>query len=1224
MKIFRIYIFFLLISLPFTISFSQNTQQEKKERLIHYQPDGEDFLLVNGKRRFNRALYGGNSGFRAEAGDLPEFALYLPGMGGNLKFGLIKGDSSKWIIDAEKIQTRYRPGSMIYEIEDPFLNGGSVSITAITCYDKEGLLIKIENNRLPADVKLFIAFGGATGTRFSREGDIGADPESSFYLKPEYCVGNIYNIEKNNFILYYGSKSLSEEERYEIQYKPRTDTSKLPTSLKVISGVFPPFSELNIADANNQSSPLQITQSKNSLTPLITTQFSLPAEAIYFFIQNGKSETEIKYSELSKMFDKAESDRKKLAGRIKIHTPDPYINTLGGALAIAADAVWEHPSYMHGAVAWRMRLPGWRGAYLADVLGWHERARTHFSSYALSQVTSPLTGPVVMDTALHLARHAEKMGTSVFSSGYISRNPGGDKRPHHYDMNLVFIDQLLNHFLWTGDTAYAKSMWPLLKRHLEWENRNFDVDGDNLYDAYAAIWASDALQYSGGGVTHSTAYNYKAFKLAAEMAVLAGEDGEPYKKKAIAIADAVNKKLWMPSKGVYAEYKDLLGNQLLHSSPALWTIYHAIDSYLPDPFQSYQELRYIDNYIPKIPVRAKGLDDTTLYTISTTNWQPYTWSLNNVVLGEVMHTALAYWQGGRSEEAYKIWYGSLIESMYLGASPGNFQQLSFYDAIRGELYRDFADDIGMTARSLVEGLFGIFVDAFHDTIHITPGFPADWKHALLKTPDIEFSFAYKNYIDTYTLTSHLAKPLHAVLKIRALGSVVKYVLVNGHQVKWIFDSTAIGEAKLIIHLPKNKEWKVEIKWDGCGFRNFGIVKKQIAKGEHILIVPENATILEAYDPQHILVDPKISDGYYFHAFVNDNKGHKTIFLRIRQCNVSYWQPINFEVVNPVTIGTKNNNGTPELFVNNNTSVKTHGKLFVNDIFYYDLNIYQNFSFQGIIPPKKLVAGSNKIRYEWKGGTSTGNLINWDISNPSYWLYEKVDLSSYFNDQVNNIFKNQYLSPRPVGPTLQLPTQGIGNWAYPLVMPDINDSGLRAKAGIKNEYVIKQGIPFATPSKKGAKNILFASMWDNYPDSVEIKLSGKASQAYFLMAGSTNPMQSRIVNGEILIHYKDGTSEKLELKNPENWWPIEQDYFEDGLAFTTNAAKPVRVYFKTGEDSRKFNRFTSIRGFSSRGIDGGAGTILDLPLDPNKELRSMTLKAIANDVVIGLMSLTLVR
>src|SRR3546814_14230565 len=81
-------------------------------------------------------------------------------------------------------------------------------------------------------------------------------------------------------------------------------------------------------------------------------------------------------------------------------------------------------------------------------------------------------------------------------------------------MNLVFFDQMLTHFNWMGDMSFVRQMWPFIKRHLAWEKRNFDVDGDGLYDAYCAIWASDALQYTGGGVTHTSAYNHRANKIA--------------------------------------------------------------------------------------------------------------------------------------------------------------------------------------------------------------------------------------------------------------------------------------------------------------------------------------------------------------------------------------------------------------------------------------------------------------------------------------------------------------------------------------------------------------------------------------------------------------------------------------------------------------------------------------------------------------------------------------
>jgi hypothetical protein len=43
--------------------------------------------------------------------------------------------------------------------------------------------------------------------KFSRDGDIGADPESVFYLQPQYCINNKYTFKKQSFLLEYGSES---------------------------------------------------------------------------------------------------------------------------------------------------------------------------------------------------------------------------------------------------------------------------------------------------------------------------------------------------------------------------------------------------------------------------------------------------------------------------------------------------------------------------------------------------------------------------------------------------------------------------------------------------------------------------------------------------------------------------------------------------------------------------------------------------------------------------------------------------------------------------------------------------------------------------------------------------------------------------------------------------------------------------------------------------------
>jgi hypothetical protein len=1134
-KIYLILFFLLALNDVKAQSLNDTVLWRGKERELHYRPSGTDFVCINGKRRFVRALYGTNTAFRVETGDLPEFALYMPGMGGNFKFGIIAGNRSKWLIDAQHIRTIYRPGSMLYEIKDPILGDGTMYITVLALADAEGMVIKTGFKNINKKIELVWLFGGASGKKFSRDGDIGADPESSFYLQAENCRDNVFQIDHNSFQLSYGTgKVLSEEERYEIQQVPKEKSSTTDNkSLKQLTGLFPPGSVLKLADASKQLTPAGLFNSTTFSAPVITGKIKIENTESWFLIQNAALDVTTDYNQLKIYFNNAEAARKKIADRVKVNTPDQYINTIGGALSIAADAIWEDPSYLHGAVAWRMRLNAWRGAYAADPLGWHDRARKHFSSYALSQVTTPAITGVVMDTALHLARHLEKIGTALFSDGCICRNPGGDIRAHHYDMNLVFVDQLLNHFNWTGDTGYVREMWPLIKRHLAWEKRNFDADGDGLYDAYAAIWASDALQYSGGGVTHSSAYNYRANKTAAELAKLIGEDGAAYKNEADKIYNAIQKNLWLPEQGSYAEYKDLLGKQLVHPSPGLWTIYHAIDSKLPDAFQAYQNLSYIDDHVPHIPVTAKEFNKKGLYLLSTTNWQPYTWSINNVALAENLHTALAYWQGGRNDAAYDLWRSAIIESMYMSASPGGFEQLS------------------MAGRSLVEGLFGIQPDALHDTLAIQPGFPWSWNYASLSTPDISFDFKRNSGVDNYVVRQSFPKTLSLKLIVEARRDEIAKITVNGKAVNWTLIPGSIDKPMLQISAAAGADYKIAITYKGKTFSYldydvlvYGDLKIK-SNGLKLLSVydPKKTTIMVRLKPNELTAElPLFSDGGEF-------------FVQVKQGAFSWWEPVSFVKIR-----------YPRMYLPPDPS-------------------YSEIS-------KKL---------------------------------EKVSLDNYFNDKVTNIFKQQYLSPRPQSPTLQLPTQGIGNWCYPLTIANIDDRGTREKAGAANEIISSKGVPFRTPSDSLLKNILFTSQWDNYPDSITVALSGSASYVYLLMAGTTNPMQSQLINAMITVRYTDGTSDELGLYNPDSWWPIEQDYFTQEKAFEIRGIIPDRLYLKEGKFAKAGSyKYSSIKGFTNRAIDGGAATVLEMRLDKDKTLQSLIIQAIANDVVIGLMAATLLR
>jgi hypothetical protein len=1207
-------------------SFAQIDESGKywhgKERTLRYQPEGNDIVITNGNRRFTRALYGTNTAFRVEAGDLPGFALYMPGMGGNIKFGLSNNDSSKWLIKADKITARYRAGSMLYEIEDKMLGKGKLKLIVLAMGDAEGVIMRMEFENVPADVKLIYAYGGASGKKFSRDGDMGPDPESSFYLKPEYCTDNSYAINKNNFLLKYGTGVVAEWDPY-VNKNFATDTVKAVKIGKEqqMAGFVPPSMQLQVANADEQKSPAALLLSKQNKSSLIAGELAVKNNETYFFaLQKPDSNRSISYADAEKIVSKAEAARKKIADRINIVTPDKYINTLGGVISIAADAVWDNPTFMHGAIGWRMRLNGWRGPYVGDVLGWHDRAKTHFKAYALSQVTTPENGPLIMDTALHLARTLEKMGTSVFSSGYICRNPNGDIRAHHYDMNLVYIDALLRHFKWTGDLQFAKEMWPVITRHLAWEKRNFDPDDDGLYDAYAAIWASDALQYSGGAVTHSSAYNYKANKEAAAIAKLIGEDGTKYEAEATKILKAINTTLWMPSKGTYAEFKDLLGNKLLHDNAAVWTMYHSLDSDVPDIFQAYESMKYIDENIPHIPVKAKGLEDG-YYTISTSKWMPYDWSLNNVATAEVMHTALANWQAGRNEKGFNLFKSELLSTMYLGGSAGNIGQISFYDAARGEAYRDFADPVAMTARSLVEGLFGILPDALKGELVIKPGFPAAWNNASIKIPDIVLDFKRTEKKDVYTIVPSLEKKMTLKLLVKANGSGIQSVLINGKKVAWKNVADAMGSPAIEISSEVQSKYVISINWLGDIAASTGQPTSYV-KGDKMKAQFPGTSIQKIFDPQKVIqyndrVDPVI----------NAAKGSYTVFVQLKQNELSWWQPVNVIVKDAVEIiSSYNKQDEHFLFqITNNTNSMLKGKLLVNsgdNAYSIPMELKPGMIFtQSNLPNGYLIPGTNEVSFSWDGNVAKGNIINWAVESKNKTA-QALDLSRYFNDKVTNIFKNQYLSPRPNVATLQLPTQGIGDWTHPLKTANIDDKGLRKLAGELNRIVLPQGISFSTPSDTLQSNILFTSQWDNYPKEAVVPLTGKSSHAYLLMAGSTNPMQSRLVNGAVIISYTDNTADTLLLKNPETWWPIEQDYMDDGYAFTIDAARPVRIHFKTGKIVSDFDN--SMKAYEGKMIDGGAATVLDMPLNRFKTLKELKLQTIANDVVIGLMAITLVR
>lgn len=1002
-------------------SVNNNIDKSRSPRAMQYEPKDGAFYSRNGKNRFTRALYGSNTDYRIETSDRPIFAIYKSKNYRSLRFYV--GDVQ--LDEAQQCESYYKEGMRTYVLrDDRWGSAATLHLDVVALPDAEGAVFHFRMQGFKDGITIQSKVCNIANPKLHRNGDMGADKPGCF--------------------------------------EPSVKEENLVTE------------HLIIARTNTAEEMFAM----------------LDFQTISLVKADEKSRKD--FEKASLLFEKAKTYFRNLSSRIQFNTPDPYLNTLGSALVLAADGVWDGETWLHGAIGWRMPLAGWRAGYLGDVLGWNERAVKHFDAYAKSQVTDvPVTMPgAQLDPKCNNARALKKWGTEMYSTGYICRNPNRNDQMHHYDMNLNYIDELMWHFQYDADTAYMRKMWPVIKRHLAWEKLNFDSDNDHLYDAYCCIWASDALYYNDGAVTHSSAYNYRGNLLAAKIAERIGEDSEPYRREAEAIRKAMNERLWLKGKEAYvpkptdvmqgkrtptpahwAEYQDKMGFQRKHADAALWSVYTPIDCGVGSPSQMYEATRYVTNHIPHIDVEIAGQEHSDYQLISTSDWLPYAWSINNVASAEIMHTALAFFEAGNTAEGYKLMKSNIMDQMYLGQSPANFGQINYYDAARGECYRDFGDNVGISSRTLIQGFFGIVPQALDGKCFVRPGFPLSWDSCEVKTPYL--SYKYKKVGKNKAMISvcqHFSSPLQIVARIN--GAEGEYTDYAG---------TTAAEQSFLVTIPQDS------------------VEQPVLQS-------------------------------------HDNAAEATLSL----CESNAMTVESLGLKNVMTMGKK---------------------------------------------------------------------------------AKMVDMSKAFNANVSDIFRNNYVSPRPSSTTLQIPTQGIGEWCHPTYCPEITDSVFRSLA-VGDRFDV-EGIPFATPQQ--GKNIAFASLWDNYPSALTIPVKAqKASVAHILLAGSTNHMQTHIVNAIIIANYKDGTSDTLRLIPPFNYCPIEQDFYVDGKAFQTVEPRPLRICLGTGTVSRHLGTSLSISADEvyGREIPGGAAQMLSMSLCPTKKLQSFSLIPLSNDIVVGIMGITL--
>jgi hypothetical protein len=206
--------------------------------------------------------------------------------------------------------------------------------------------------------------------------------------------------------------------------------------------------------------------------------------------------------------------------------------------------------------------------------------------------------------------------------------------------------------------------------------------------------------------------------------------------------------------------------------------------------------------------------------------------------------------------------------------------------------------------------------------------------------------------------------------------------------------------------------------------------------------------------------------------------------------------------------------------------------------------------------------------------------------------EPLDLSTAFNCELTQIHRQRYLSPRPSGYSIGVRINGRYAWEWNHCghnALEIDDSRLRHAQGA---VTVSSGIVFATPP--AGLNVACAALWDNFPTLLTVDLAGKeAAELAILFIGVTNAMQSGVENGAFEVVYADGEIQRLALVHQKN--------FDDWLVPALQ--RENESFYFSDFNHAMVQRFT---------------------LAPGRKLAALRIAVTANEVIIGLLGVTLLR
>lgn len=230
--------------------------------------------------------------------------------------------------------------------------------------------------------------------------------------------------------------------------------------------------------------------------------------------------------------------------------------------------------------------------------------------------------------------------------------------------------------------------------------------------------------------------------------------------------------------------------------------------------------------------------------------------------------------------------------------------------------------------------------------------------------------------------------------------------------------------------------------------------------------------------------------------------------------------------------------------------------------------------------------------------------------PDAPAFEILNAQALLRDDVQKIYKQEYLSPRPETVSVRIGTDGYSPWTFTFWKNRPPEIRLE-KRGI---VFTKDGVPLAVG--EGDKNIGFVSRWDNYPESIVLPAGKTGKACAVLLAGTTNPMQCGVENVRLTFRYADGSEESAGLRNPDEFWSL-----------TELAAAPSAAGQDTNNDYSYETDAFCLPEIPPETIQLGENcraVVVRWALKEDAALESIRLTALSEEIVVGLMAATMIR